>query len=178
MAIVVKTIRGREYRYSQTSQRVAGKVVTKSVYLGPVIPKRKRGGGAFGIVGLTVPNLLVGAVLVGVKTLKGDMGPPGGRAFPPPKQSFRVAHDPRRVIGEDEWSARRAEMTDGEWELYIGHAQHALKTNPENRQAAMKTARSTHSQAIDTLHKEHAEAAKAAREAEAVEAPAADEGES
>jgi hypothetical protein len=45
MALVIKTIRGRAYRYQQTSRRVNGKVVTKSVYLGPLHPKRRRGPG-------------------------------------------------------------------------------------------------------------------------------------
>ena len=40
MAIVIKTIRRRQYRYSQHSVRVGGKVKTTSVYLGPVDPKR------------------------------------------------------------------------------------------------------------------------------------------
>lgn len=34
--IVTKTIKGRQYRYEQTSYREGGKVKTKSVYLGPV----------------------------------------------------------------------------------------------------------------------------------------------
>ncbi len=41
MPIVIKTIRTRQYYYEQHSQRVGGKVVTKSKYLGPVNPKRK-----------------------------------------------------------------------------------------------------------------------------------------
>jgi hypothetical protein len=36
VAIVIKTIRGRQYRYEQKSRRIGGKVVTKSVYIGPV----------------------------------------------------------------------------------------------------------------------------------------------
>ena len=38
MAYVVKTIKGRRYRYQQTSRRVNGKVKTVSVYIGPVDP--------------------------------------------------------------------------------------------------------------------------------------------
>jgi hypothetical protein len=35
MVYVVKTIHGRRYRYWQESKRVAGKVKTTSVYIGP-----------------------------------------------------------------------------------------------------------------------------------------------
>jgi hypothetical protein len=45
MAIVVKTIRRRQYRYSQHSVRVGGKVKTTSIYLGPVEPKRVKSEG-------------------------------------------------------------------------------------------------------------------------------------
>jgi hypothetical protein len=76
MAIVIKNIRGREYQYAQTSQRVAGKVVTKSVYLGPVKPKRIRRGGGF-----TLPTFLMGSLLVAGLAMKGQLGKPGGRAF-------------------------------------------------------------------------------------------------
>ena len=44
MAIVIKTIRGRKYRYAQRSYRVNGKVKTKSVYLGPVGGRVRRKG--------------------------------------------------------------------------------------------------------------------------------------
>ena len=44
MAIVIKTIRGRQYRYAQTSRRIGGKVVTKSVYIGPVGGRVRRKG--------------------------------------------------------------------------------------------------------------------------------------
>jgi len=44
MAIVIKTIRGRQYRYQQSSSRIAGKVVTKSTYLGPVGGRVRRKG--------------------------------------------------------------------------------------------------------------------------------------
>ena len=47
MAIVIKTIRRRQYRYSQHSTRVGGKVKTTSVYLGPVNPKRASAEGFF-----------------------------------------------------------------------------------------------------------------------------------
>jgi len=47
MAIVIKTIRGRRYRYVQHSVRVDGKVKTKSVYLGPMDPKRLKSEGIF-----------------------------------------------------------------------------------------------------------------------------------
>jgi hypothetical protein len=36
MYIVIKTIKGRQYRYEQTSYRVGKKVRTKSHYLGPI----------------------------------------------------------------------------------------------------------------------------------------------
>jgi hypothetical protein len=51
MALVIKTIRGRAYRYSQTSKRVNGKVVTKSVYLGPVHSRRPRRPGLLAGIG-------------------------------------------------------------------------------------------------------------------------------
>src|ERR1019366_7396010 len=38
MAYVVKTIKGRRYRYQQTSRRMNGKVKSVSVYIGPVDP--------------------------------------------------------------------------------------------------------------------------------------------
>ena len=44
MAIVIKTIRGRQYRYAQRSYRINGKVKTKSVYLGPVGGRVRRQG--------------------------------------------------------------------------------------------------------------------------------------
>ena len=44
MAIVIKTIRGRQYRYAQRSYRVNGKVITESVYLGPVGGRVRRQG--------------------------------------------------------------------------------------------------------------------------------------
>jgi hypothetical protein len=40
--ICVKTIKGRRYRYSQTSKRVDGRVKTTSVYLGPADGERRR----------------------------------------------------------------------------------------------------------------------------------------
>lgn len=79
MAVVIKSIRGREYRYFQQSQRVNGKVVTKSIYLGAVNPKRKRRGGF--AIGPLIPNLIVGALKVAGLIAKGRLGPPGGRAF-------------------------------------------------------------------------------------------------
>jgi len=72
MSVKIKTIRGRQYHYLDVSQRVNGKVVTKSTYLGAVNPKRKRrGGGVLG--GLTVPTFLMGALLVGVKAVRGEL---------------------------------------------------------------------------------------------------------
>ncbi len=44
MAIVTKTIRGRSYRYHQTSKRIGGKVKTTSIYIGPVGGTRRRKG--------------------------------------------------------------------------------------------------------------------------------------
>lgn len=43
MARVIKTIRTRKYYYDQTSKRVSGKVVTTSVYVGPVTPRQRLG---------------------------------------------------------------------------------------------------------------------------------------
>jgi hypothetical protein len=44
MAIVIKNIRGRRYRYHQRSYREGGRVRTKSTYLGPVDgPPRRKG---------------------------------------------------------------------------------------------------------------------------------------
>jgi hypothetical protein len=72
MAIVIKTKKsGLQYRYAQHSYRDNGKVKTPSIYLGPVRPKRKRRGGF--LAGLTLPTFLVGALLVGIKTVKGEM---------------------------------------------------------------------------------------------------------
>ena len=42
MALVIKKIGGRGYWYEQHSVRVNGKVVTKSIYVGPVAPIRKK----------------------------------------------------------------------------------------------------------------------------------------
>jgi len=41
MAIVIKTIRGRQYYYSQHTTRVNGKPKSPSTYIGPVSPKRR-----------------------------------------------------------------------------------------------------------------------------------------
>jgi hypothetical protein len=41
MAIVTKTIRGRQYYYSQHTTRVNGKPKSPSTYIGPVNPKRR-----------------------------------------------------------------------------------------------------------------------------------------
>ena len=51
MAIVTKTIRGRAYLYEQKSTRVAGKVVTKSTYIGPVGGRPRRRKRVLGQVG-------------------------------------------------------------------------------------------------------------------------------
>lgn len=61
MAIVIKTIHGRQYFYEQTSVRINGKVKTMSRYLGPV-PKRDG-------IGFVVMGLLS----LGVAALKGDL---------------------------------------------------------------------------------------------------------
>jgi len=67
MARVIKVIGGREYVYEQRSRRVNGKVVTTSVYLYPVTPRRKKRDG-FGFVA-------VGLVSVALTALKGDLKP-------------------------------------------------------------------------------------------------------
>jgi hypothetical protein len=41
---VIKTIGGRQYRYSQESYREGGKVRTRNTYLGPVDGVRRKGG--------------------------------------------------------------------------------------------------------------------------------------
>ena len=41
MTIVIKTIRGRQYYYSQHTTRVNGKPKSPSTYIGPVNPKRR-----------------------------------------------------------------------------------------------------------------------------------------
>ena len=52
MYIVIKTIKGRQYRYRQRTYREAGRVRTESIYIGPVggsarLPKAKRGSEGF-----------------------------------------------------------------------------------------------------------------------------------
>ena len=42
--IVIKTIKGRQYRYQQRSYRQGGKVRTETIYLGPVDGGRRRRG--------------------------------------------------------------------------------------------------------------------------------------
>jgi hypothetical protein len=42
--IVVKTIKGRQYRYQQRTYRQGGKVRTETIYLGPVDGGRRRKG--------------------------------------------------------------------------------------------------------------------------------------
>jgi len=42
--IVIKTIKGRQYRYQQRSYRHGGKVRTETIYLGPVDGGRQRKG--------------------------------------------------------------------------------------------------------------------------------------
>lgn len=42
--IVIKTIKGRQYRYQQRSYRQGGKVRTETIYLGPVDGGRRRKG--------------------------------------------------------------------------------------------------------------------------------------
>jgi hypothetical protein len=65
--VVIKTIRGRQYRYLQESHRVNGKVVTTSIYLGPLAPKRH--GGGFGTL---FPNLVLGAAMLAGHAVKGN----------------------------------------------------------------------------------------------------------
>jgi hypothetical protein len=57
VTIVIKTIRGRRYRYAQTSRRIGGKVVTKSVYIGPVGGRARRKGVLAGIGEFLTTNL-------------------------------------------------------------------------------------------------------------------------
>lgn len=45
MAEVIKTIKGRRYRYLNISRRVHGKVKTTSIYLGALEPRRRTGEG-------------------------------------------------------------------------------------------------------------------------------------
>jgi hypothetical protein len=153
MPIVIKTLRGgRQYYYSQQSRRVPGRKHPISVmkYLGPVSPKRKRGL----TVGDIVTNILMGGVTFGAHAAKGTLGPPGGRAYKE-RPSFRVVHDPRHTLSEDEWSARRSMMTDQEWELYVMHAKHSIAQHPDKtRPEAMKLARDDHAKALDVLDME------------------------
>jgi hypothetical protein len=159
---------------NRASQRVGGKVVTKSVYLGPVNPKRKRRGGGL-LAALTVPTVIMGTLQAVGLAMKSRIGPPGGRPFPPVKESFRVVHDPRRVLSEDEWSARRRNMSDDEWERYISHAKHSIVEHPDvGRKEAMKAARTEHAETLDARDK----AAKSdAKGTDLSEATAGDEGE-
>jgi hypothetical protein len=64
---VIKTIGGRRYRYLQKTYRVGGKVKTKSIYLGPVDPPRRRK--------LDFRGLLPGVAQILFEALKG-----GGRS--------------------------------------------------------------------------------------------------
>ena len=53
MYIVIKTIKGRQYQYQQRTYREAGRVRTKSIYIGPVgggVRRKKAGRGVEGFI--------------------------------------------------------------------------------------------------------------------------------
>jgi hypothetical protein len=81
MAIVTKTQKsGRQYRYAQHSYRVGGKVKTKSVYLGPVNPKRTRKPGV--TVGEVVTNILMGGLAFAASAATGKLATPHYKPTP------------------------------------------------------------------------------------------------
>jgi hypothetical protein len=90
MAIKIKTIKGRGYWYEDKTTRVNGKPVTKSTYIAPVHPRRRRGIG----LGTLVANLLAGGAAFGGHALKGTLGPPGGRKY---KEKAGRSPDPRSL---------------------------------------------------------------------------------
>lgn len=106
MAEVIKTIRGRQYRYLNESKRVNGKVVTKSRYLGPVHPKRKRGPGVLG-------QLLGGGLSIAAHAVKGTLPPPGGVTYSVTGQiGDRRSWEPERSVEAIQAKARVAATPD------------------------------------------------------------------
>lgn len=105
--IVIKkhTRTGHKYRYWQESTRINGKVVTHSVYLGPLIPRRR---GGFVVFGLAT---------MGIKAATGQLGPAGGKPYhgrlPPP--------DPRSSpdTSRDAWKIQMSTMSDEAWQRHI-----------------------------------------------------------
>ena len=123
MTIVIKTIRGREYRYLSWSYRVNGEVVTETKYLGPVKRKRGLGNGAqFLKLGLQLA--------LSEKARNGYV----------PRDKFKPS--PRRPMSEDEWAVHRSLMSQDDWERYIARAKTELAHNP-NRTEAMNVARAS-----------------------------------
>jgi hypothetical protein len=148
--VVIKTIKGRRYRYLQSSYRVGGKVRTISRYLGPVDgPKRKKGKLDFRGAG---PGLLK----LGIDALRGRANPPPYRTkHRESARSLQIANKAQRELdrlyGLDRSSPERWRETYGrlgenkellkEWfQKYhaIGRAHVAEKAR--QREAAPKTA--------------------------------------
>jgi len=98
---VIKSIRGREYYYDQTSQRIGGKVKTKSRYVGPVNPKRKKSNVGFMIGGL---------LALGVSAAKGELKTHKGRAGLPDKRTMVYEHERRMELALRDPKAAIAEM--------------------------------------------------------------------
>lgn len=83
MAISIKSSKDgkRQYRYLQHSVRVSPtKVKTKSVYLGPVNPIRKRKPGV--TVGEVVSNILMGGLAFAAAAAKGKLATPHYKSAP------------------------------------------------------------------------------------------------
>lgn len=139
MAIVVKTIRGRQYRYFQVSRRVGGKVVTTSTYLGPVFPRRRRGDGA--------GFLLFGLLSLGVAAAKGELrsGPYKEKRRAPDKRTVvhererwleLVRTNPKAATADIQARSRAAALTPAPTAMY---AQFAREYNDREDRAQEKS---------------------------------------
>src|SRR4051794_21764944 len=119
MAIVTKTIKGNAYRYEQHSQRVGGKVVTKSKYLGPVTPKRKKDG-------LTLGAIVAGLLQASAQSFapKHEKKEHHSRARAPDARSRQAQNEydlqkwRDRPVTAQEWDVKRSLMSDDEWRSY------------------------------------------------------------
>ncbi len=99
-----------------------------------------------------LPFMIVKEVLTGkrLEELREHLrNPPGER------HTFRIVHDPRRVVSEKEWDARVSQMSRQEFDCYLAHAKaHIASGKYASNTAAMKAARTTHAQSIDARHKD------------------------
>ena len=116
MGIVIKTIGNRQYRYSQTSQRKGGKVVTNSKYIGPVNPRRKKKDG-FGFFAAGLASLAVAG-------MKGELKPYNQAQTPSSKH-------PRSIAAEREKFEEGKRRANEEGKLHIppGAKAHVFKGN-------------------------------------------------